>query len=49
MYRVDGGDWKVLADEEPVVQGYGLHTVDYFSTDIAGNPEPLHSGRIVAR
>lgn len=40
-YRVDGGDWKVLSDEKPVVKGFGSHTVDYFSTDVAGNPEPM--------
>ncbi|KRC66307.1 hypothetical protein ASE12_17020 [Aeromicrobium sp. Root236] len=42
-YRIDGGAWKVLGDEEPVVEGYGLHTIDYFSTDVAGNPEPLRT------
>lgn len=42
-YRIDGGAWNVLDSEEPVVEGYGLHTVDYFSTDIAGNPEPLRT------
>ena len=42
-YRIDGGAWKVLGDEDPVVEGYGPHTVDYFSTDIAGNPEPLRT------
>ncbi len=42
-YRIDGGAWKVLGDEEPVVQGYGVHMVDYFSTDVAGNPEPLRT------
>ncbi|MEV0489996.1 OmpL47-type beta-barrel domain-containing protein [Streptomyces atratus] len=40
-YRVDGEDWKVLSDEKPVVKGFGSHTVDYFSTDVAGNPEPM--------
>lgn len=42
-YRIDGGDWKVLADDEPQIQGYGQHAVDYFATDVAGNAEPLHS------
>jgi alpha-L-rhamnosidase len=42
-YRVDGGDWTVLGSEEPVVQGFGEHMVEYFSTDLAGNPEPLRS------
>ena len=42
-YRIDGGDWKVLGNEDPLVQGYGEHTVEFFTTDVAGNPEPLHS------
>ncbi len=42
-YRVDGGDWKVLGDETPVVEGIGTHTVEFFSTDVAGNTEALRS------
>lgn len=45
-YRIDGGAWKVLGAEEPVVQGYGEHTVEYFSTDLAGNPEPLRTSAV---
>lgn len=44
MYRVDGGEWqRVGADDEPLVEGFGEHTVDFFTTDIAGNPEPVRS------
>lgn len=42
-YRIDGGAWKVLAGESPVVEGFGQHTVEFFSTDVAGNPEPVHA------
>ncbi|MFJ4408491.1 family 78 glycoside hydrolase catalytic domain [Streptomyces sp. NPDC088910] len=42
-YRIDGSAWKVLAGETPSVKGFGRHTVDFFSTDVAGNPEPVHS------
>lgn len=42
-YRLDGGAWTVLADEAPVVEGYGRHTVEFFTTDVAGNAEPLRS------
>lgn len=42
-YRVDDGPWTVLGDEDPVVEGYGIHRVEYFTTDVAGNPEPLRS------
>jgi hypothetical protein len=40
-YRIDGGEWKVLGDEAPVVSGFGDHAVQYFSTDVAGNDESV--------
>lgn len=44
MYRVDGGAWQqVGADDEPVVEGFGEHTVEFFTTDVAGNPEAVRS------
>jgi alpha-L-rhamnosidase len=42
-YRVDGGEWAVLGDAAPSVEGFGRHTVEFFTTDVAGNPEPLRS------
>lgn len=43
-YRIDGGDWQRLGDgDAPKVTGFGEHTVEFFSTDVAGNPEPLRS------
>ncbi len=38
-YRVDGGTWQVAGTEPAVVEGVGDHTVDYYSTDVAGNAE----------
>jgi hypothetical protein len=38
-YRVDGGTWRVAGAEPVVVEGVGDHTVDYSSTDVAGNAE----------
>ncbi len=40
-YRIDGGDWKTADGSAIVVTGYGDHTVDYASTDVAGNPETM--------
>jgi alpha-L-rhamnosidase len=46
-YRIDGGEWKVLGvDDSPTIEGFGEHTVDYFSTDVAGNPEPLRTSGV---
>ncbi|MFI5430232.1 OmpL47-type beta-barrel domain-containing protein [Aeromicrobium sp. UC242_57] len=43
-YRIDGGAWQqVGADDKPVVEGFGEHVVEFFSTDVAGNPEPVRS------
>ncbi len=43
-YRIDGGDWRqVGAGDAPLVTGFGEHTVEFFSTDVAGNPEALRT------
>ena len=40
LYRIDGGVWQVLGRPGPVVvTGTGQHTVEYTSTDKAGNHE----------
>src|SRR3989475_7860695 len=43
-YRIDGGTW--LAYTGPFVLGDGQHVVDYFSIDLAGLPETMHSQTI---
>lgn len=43
VYRIDGGGWKVLGESAPTVSGFGDHTVEYASTDVAGNAEMVHS------
>jgi len=40
-YRIDGGDWQTAGGDPVKVSGFGDHTVDYASTDQAGNPEPM--------
>ena len=46
-YRIDGGTWKTLGSTAPVVQGFGSHLVEYFSTDLAGNAETPGSQLVV--
>ena len=41
-YRVDGGDWETYGDPI-VVTGAGEHTVEFRSTDVAGNSEEAQS------
>lgn len=38
-YRVDGGKWKKVGATDPIIEGFGEHAVEFFSTDVAGNPE----------
>ncbi len=40
-YRIDGGDWATVGSGAVTVQGFGEHTVDFASTDVAGNPEAV--------
>src|SRR6267378_66797 len=40
-YRIDGGAWLLYAG--PFILSDGQHTVDYFSTDVAGLSETMHS------
>ena len=40
-YRVDGGAWQVAGADPVVVEGVGDHTVDFTSTDVAGNAEAV--------
>jgi hypothetical protein len=46
VYRVDGGAWKVAGTDPFTVTGYGEHTIDYASTDLAGNPEVMRHATI---
>ncbi|WP_182525362.1 family 78 glycoside hydrolase catalytic domain [Nocardioides dongkuii] len=43
VYRVDGGEWAAVGDEPVRVEGFGEHVVDFASTDVAGNPEPVRT------
>ena len=40
-YRIDGGGWHI--GSQWIVSTEGYHTVDYHSTDAAGNVEPIHT------
>jgi len=40
-YRVDGGEWKT--GDTFVISASGQHTVEYYSTDLAGNAEAAKS------
>ncbi|MBP2335085.1 glucose/arabinose dehydrogenase/PKD repeat protein [Saccharothrix coeruleofusca] len=44
-YRVDGGEWTRYA-EAVLVSGDGVHTVEYRSTDTAGNVEQVKSTQL---
>lgn len=37
-YRIDGGSWQTYSDDLTITKN-GTTTIDYFSTDIAGNSE----------
>ncbi|WP_127479258.1 family 78 glycoside hydrolase catalytic domain [Nocardioides pantholopis] len=41
LYRVDGGPWRTVGQERITVTGFGEHTVEFASTDVAGNAETL--------
>ncbi|SFA82046.1 Ig-like domain (group 3) [Nocardioides alpinus] len=40
-YRVDGGAWATAGAQPFTVTGFGTHVVEFASTDVAGNPEPM--------
>jgi len=44
-YRVDGGNWTTYGGAFSVA-GDGVHTVDYFATDAAGNAESVRSDEV---
>jgi len=45
QYRVDGGPWRTYTAPF-TVGGNGTHMLDYFATDVAGNPEVVRSQSI---
>lgn len=45
-YRVDSGAWKVAGSDTITVSGYGEHSIDYASTDLAGNPEVMRHATV---
>ncbi|MFQ6060238.1 MAG: OmpL47-type beta-barrel domain-containing protein, partial [Thermoplasmata archaeon] len=41
-YRIDGGPWQIYSGPITITQD-GNHTIEYYSTDNAGNDEPMNS------
>lgn len=41
-YRIDGGEW-MLYEEPFTVSSDGVHTIEYYSVDVVGNTEDVHS------
>ncbi len=48
-YRLDGGAWQVAGAEPVAVEGVGDHTIDYSSTDVAGNAEVVRQAVLTLR
>src|SRR5205085_10011115 len=46
-YRIDGGALTVYNVTNPPQLGNGIHTVDFYSTDVAGNIEPTHTSQTI--
>ena len=42
-YSLDGGPFQTLPESGVVIEGVGLHTLEYFSIDVAGNREAPQS------
>lgn len=45
-YRVDGGPWTAYLGQPATVSGDGVHTVEFRSTDVAGNVETTKAATI---
>ena len=45
QYRLDGGSWQTYTGPFPVSVD-GIHSVDFYSTDNAGNVEAMHTQAI---
>jgi hypothetical protein len=43
MYRIDGGAWTACTGAFNVTGTKGMHTVEYYATDAAGNAEATHT------
>ena len=47
-YRIDGaGGFLTYNNTNPPQLGPGTHTVEYFSTDVAGNTESTHVSQVI--
>ncbi len=44
-YRIDGGVWKIYGLPFSITDD-GIHTIDFYSVDVAGNSEYLHTLKI---
>ena len=46
-YRIDGGSWAAAGEAPIAIEGFGIHVVEYYSTDVAGNTETVQRTEVV--